>query len=105
MIVVVTMVSGLRSHHTPTRSPGPAPASATARETAVTRRHSSEYVYESADPTAAAPVPRRPPDPQMIAAVLLTALLVAGATGWSIPSIRHRLERWRPPRESEEWIA
>jgi len=62
----------------------------------------SAVVY---DPTAVAPVPRRPPDPQMIAAVLLTALLVAGATGWSIPSIRHRLERWRPPRESEEWIA
>jgi hypothetical protein len=57
------------------------------------------------DPTAVAPVPRRPPNPQMIAAVLLTALLVVAAAGWSIPSIRLRLERWRPPRESEEWIA
>jgi N-acetylneuraminic acid mutarotase len=62
----------------------------------------SALVY---DPKAVAPVPLRPPDQRMIAVLLLTALLVAATTGWSIPSIRQRLQRWRPPRESEEWIA
>ncbi|HEX9096010.1 MAG TPA: kelch repeat-containing protein [Candidatus Dormibacteraeota bacterium] len=62
----------------------------------------SAMVY---DPTAVAPVPVRPPDSRTIAALLLTALLVVAATGWSVPSIRQRLQRWRPPRESEEWIA
>lgn len=57
------------------------------------------------DPEAVAPAPVRPPDPRVIAALLITASLIAAAMGWSIPAVRQRVRRWRPPRESEEWIT
>ena len=57
------------------------------------------------DPAGVAPVPARPPDPRVIAAlILMVGVLLAGA-GWSMPAVRQRVRRWRPPRESEEWIA
>jgi N-acetylneuraminic acid mutarotase len=57
------------------------------------------------DPEAVAPAPVRPPDPRVIGALLITASLIAAAMGWSIPAVRQRVRRWRPPRESEEWIT
>jgi N-acetylneuraminic acid mutarotase len=57
------------------------------------------------DPEGVAPAPIRPLDPRIIAALLLIALLLLAGAGWSIPAVRQRVKRWRPPRESEEWIA
>jgi hypothetical protein len=57
------------------------------------------------DPEGMAPLPTRPPDPRVIAALLLTALLVVLVAGWSVPAVRQRVKGWRPPGESEEWIA
>jgi hypothetical protein len=57
------------------------------------------------DPEAVAPVPVRPPDPRVIAAVLLTALLLLAGAAWSIPGVRLRLSSWRRPGEPDEWIA
>jgi N-acetylneuraminic acid mutarotase len=57
------------------------------------------------DPEGVAPLPAHPPDPRAIAALLLTALLVVAVASWSIPGVRRRVKGWRPPGESEEWIA
>jgi N-acetylneuraminic acid mutarotase len=57
------------------------------------------------DPEGVAPRPANPPDPRAIAALVLTALLVVAVASWSIPGVRRRVKGWRPPGESEEWIA
>jgi hypothetical protein len=57
------------------------------------------------DPEGVAPLPANPPDPRAIAALVLTALLVVAVASWSIPGVRRRVKGWRPPGESEEWIA
>lgn len=57
------------------------------------------------DPNGMAPVPRQPPDPRVIAGVLLTALLLVAGIAWSIPAVRQRLRSWRPRAEREEWIT
>jgi N-acetylneuraminic acid mutarotase len=57
------------------------------------------------DPEGVAPLPAHPPDARAIAALLLTALLVVALASWSIPGVRRRVKGWRPPGESEEWIA
>jgi hypothetical protein len=57
------------------------------------------------DPEGVAPLPAQPPDARAIAALLLTALLVVAVASWSIPGVRRRVKGWRPPGESEEWIA
>jgi hypothetical protein len=62
---------------------------------------SSVLIY---DPEAVAPVPVRPPDPRVIAALLLTLLIVLGVGAWSIPAVRLRFKRWRPQGQSEDWI-
>ena len=56
-------------------------------------------------PEGVAPMPVRPPDPRVMAALLLTALLLVAAMGWSVPAVRGRVRQWRPPAESDEWIA
>ena len=63
---------------------------------------SSVLIY---DPEGVAPMPARPPDPRVMTALLITAVLVVAAMGWSIPAVRQRVKRWRPQGESEEWIA
>ena len=63
---------------------------------------SSVLIY---DPQGVAPMPVRPPDPRVMGALLLTALLLVAAMGWSIPAVRGRVRQWRPPAESDEWIA
>ena len=62
----------------------------------------STLVY---DPEGVAPAPIRPLDPWVLAVLLLVALLLLAGGGWSIPAVRQRVKRWRPPRQSEEWIA
>ena len=57
------------------------------------------------DPEGVAPAPVRPLDPRIILALLLIALLLLAGGGWSIPGVRQRVKRWRPPRGSEEWIT
>jgi N-acetylneuraminic acid mutarotase len=57
------------------------------------------------DPMGVAPAPRKPPDPRVIAALLLTSLIVLAGGAWSVPAVRQRMRRWRPQRESQEWIA
>jgi hypothetical protein len=57
------------------------------------------------DPEGVAPLSARPPDPRVIAALLLTALLVGLVTSWSIPAVRQRVKGWRPRGEPDEWIA
>jgi hypothetical protein len=57
------------------------------------------------DPEGVAPAPVRPPDPRVIAALLITAVLVVASIAWSTPAVRRRVKGWRPPGESEEWIA
>jgi len=62
----------------------------------------SALVY---DPEGVAPAPVRPLDPRIIVALLLVALALLAGMGWSIPAVRQRVKRWRPPRESEDWIT
>jgi hypothetical protein len=62
----------------------------------------SSLIY---DPEGVAPAPKRPLDPRIIAALILIALLLVAGAGWSIPAVRQRVKRWRPPRESEDWIT
>lgn len=57
------------------------------------------------DPAAVAPAPIRPPDPRIIAALLLIAVLLLAGLGWSMPAVRQRVKRWRPRGESEEWVT
>jgi hypothetical protein len=57
------------------------------------------------DPLGVAPAARVPPDPRIIAALLLTALIVLGAGAWSVPAVRLWAKRWRPQGQSEEWIT
>ncbi len=53
---------------------------------------SSVVVY---DPTGLAPVPRKPVDPLVIAAALLTALLITAGVVLSLPAVRQRRKSWR----------
>jgi N-acetylneuraminic acid mutarotase len=57
------------------------------------------------DPNGVAPVPRRPLDPRLIAAVVLAALLIVAAFALSIPAVRRRLKGWRPRGQPDEWIT
>jgi N-acetylneuraminic acid mutarotase len=57
------------------------------------------------DPEGVAPAPVRPPDPRVIAALLITAVLVLASIAWSTPAVRRRVRQWRPPAEPDEWIA
>jgi Kelch motif/Galactose oxidase, central domain len=57
------------------------------------------------DPEGVSPAPVRPPDPRVIAALLMTAVLVVAAIAWSTPAVRRRVRQWRPPAEPDEWIA
>ena len=57
------------------------------------------------DPEGVAPAPVRPPDPRVIAALLVTAVLVVASIAWSTPAVRRRVRQWRPPAEPDEWIA
>jgi hypothetical protein len=57
------------------------------------------------DPQGVAPAPVRPPDPRVMAALALAALLLFAGAAMSIPRVRQGLKRWRPRRDSEEWIV
>jgi N-acetylneuraminic acid mutarotase len=57
------------------------------------------------DPNAVAAVSRRPLDPRLIAAVVLSALLIVAGFALSIPAVRRRLRGWRPHHEPDEWIT
>ena len=63
---------------------------------------SSVLIY---DPLGVAPAPRTPPDPRLIATLLLTFLFVLGVGAWSVPAVRLFAKRWRPQGEPDEWIA
>lgn len=57
------------------------------------------------DPNGVAPVPIKPLDARVVAALLLLAALVLAAAAWSRPSIRRRLRRLRPAADGDEWIS
>jgi hypothetical protein len=57
------------------------------------------------DPDGLAPGPPQPVDPRVTAAVGLTALLIIVGIGLSIPAVRRRLNRWRPPEKPDEWVT
>jgi hypothetical protein len=57
------------------------------------------------DPEGVAPAPVRPPDSRVIAALLITAVLVVASMAWSTPAVRRRVRQWRPLAEPDEWIA
>jgi len=57
------------------------------------------------DPYAAAAAQRAPINPLVVIGFLLAASVVLAAVAWSIPDVRRRLRRWRPPGGSEEWIT
>jgi hypothetical protein len=57
------------------------------------------------DPNGVASTRRQPADPRLIAAVPLTALLLAIGIALAIPAVRQRLRRWRPGGEPDEWIS
>jgi hypothetical protein len=57
------------------------------------------------DPNGVVPVPRRPLDPRLIAAVALAALLIVAGFALSIPAVRRRLKGWRRREGPEEWIT
>ncbi len=57
------------------------------------------------DPVGVAPAPARPPNPLVIAALLLMAVLLLAGTAWSMPAVRQRVKSWRPRGASEEWIT
>jgi N-acetylneuraminic acid mutarotase len=63
---------------------------------------SSVLIY---DPLGVAPAPRMPPDPRVIAALLLTFVIVLASGALSIPGARRRVTAWRPRGQSEEWIT
>jgi Kelch motif/Galactose oxidase, central domain len=63
---------------------------------------SSVLIY---DPLGVVPAPRVPPDPRLIATLLLTFLFVLGVGAWSVPAVRLGAKRWRPQGEPDEWIA
>jgi len=63
---------------------------------------SSVLIY---DPLGVAPAPWIPPDPRVIAALIVTFLIVLAGGASSVPAVRQRVKRWRPRGEPDEWIA
>ena len=54
------------------------------------------------DPNGVAPVPLKPLDPRMLAALLFAGLLLGSGIAWSIPGVRQRVKRLRPA--GDEWV-
>jgi hypothetical protein len=57
------------------------------------------------DPNGVAPLPRQPLIRRVIAAVLLSVLLLVAGTALSIPAVRQRVKSWRLHGKPEEWIT